>query len=219
MLLADPTNVDPQGRTSWFIDDAIVRLRLWGTEYAHRLPEPPVALKLGSASSCDVQLHDEARRLSREHAMLVPDPAGWEIHDLGSKNGLWVEGSPVTRSTLQAGVKIQLGGLTLVAESLKFIGLRALACRLQGWAPARQADVDEALQNLRDSATQRTPLILIGGGDLAPVAARLHRMTLGPNAPFITHDSDDFSAAIQRADPHSATCARSCPRRPGIRCC
>src|SRR5882672_438788 len=68
MGLADPpTNIDPQGRTSWDIDDAVVRLRLWGTEYAHALPEPRVALKLGSGPSCDVQLHDDAGRLSREH--------------------------------------------------------------------------------------------------------------------------------------------------------
>jgi hypothetical protein len=179
-----------------------VRLRLWGTEYAHPLPEPSeprVSLKLGSAPSCEVQLHDKAGRLSREHAMLVPEATGWEVHDLGSKNGLWVAGSRTTKTTLQAGVKIQLGGLTLVAESLKFIGLRSLVCRLLGWAPARQAEVDEALQGLRNSAIDRTPLILIGGGDLAPVAARLHRVTLGPDAPFLPYDDRDVNTAIHAA--------------------
>jgi hypothetical protein len=200
MEIADPpTNIDPQGRMSWYIDDAIVRLRLWGTEYAHALPEPRVPVKLGSAPSCDVQLRDKAGRLSREHATLVPEPTGWEIRDLGSKNGLWVDGAPASRSTLQAGVKIQLGGLILVAESLKFIGLRSLMCRLLGWAPARQADVDEALQNIRDSATQRTPLIVIGDGDLELVATRLHRVTLGPSAPFVAYGGDDMNAAIQAA--------------------
>jgi hypothetical protein len=203
MDLADrPTTTDPHGGLSWQIDDAIVRLRLWGTEYAHPLPEPPtpqLPLKLGSAPSCEVQLHDKAGRLSREHAMLVPEPTGWEIRDLGSKNGLWVEGAATTRSTLQAGVKIQLGALTLVAESLKFIGLRSLVCRFLGWAPDRQADVDEALQNLRDAAMQRTPLLLIGDDDLAPVAARIHRTTLGQNAPFVPSDGDDVDAAIAAA--------------------
>jgi hypothetical protein len=94
----------------------------------------------------------------------------------------------------------------LVAESLQFIGLRSLVCRLLGWAPARQADVDEALQSLRDSAMQRTPLILIGAGDLAPVAARLHRLTLGPGAPFLRYDgSADVSTAI-RAAMHGTLC-------------
>jgi len=200
MVIADqPTMFDPQDRTSWYIDGAIVRLRLWGTEYAHPLPESCAPLKLGSAPACDVQLHDKAGRLSREHAMLAHEPTGWEIRDLGSKNGLWVDGLRTTRCTLQPGVKIQLGGLTLVAESLKFIGLRSLVCRLLGWAPERQADVDEALQNLRDSAIQRTPLILVGGGDLAPVAARLQRATLGPDAPFIVDDGSDASVVVHAA--------------------
>lgn len=200
MVLADqPTIIDPHDRTSWYVDGPIVRLRLWGTEYVHPLPEPRVPLKLGSAPICEVQLHDKAGRLSREHAMLVPEPTGWEIRDLGSKNGLWVDGSHTTKVTLQPGVKIRLGGLTLVAESLKFICLRSLVCRLLGWAPARQADVDEALQSLRDSAIERTPLILIGAGDLAPVAARLHRVVLGPDAPFVAYDGGDASTAIQAA--------------------
>ena len=201
----DLTNFDPQDSPSWYIDDAIVRLRLWGTEYAHPLPEPRVPLKLGSASSCEVQLHDKAGRLSREHAMLVPEPTGWEIQDLDSKNGLWVDGARTTKTSLQAGVKTQLGGLTLVAESLKFIGLRSLVCRLLGWASARQAEVDEALQSLRNSAVDRTPLILIGSGDLVPVAARLHRVTLGPDAPFLDDDGSDVSTAIH-AVMHGTLC-------------
>lgn len=114
MMLADPpTAIDPQDRTSWYIDDAVARLRLWGTEYSHPLPEPPLPLKLGSARSCQVQLHDKAGRLSREHAMLVPEPTEWAIQDLGSKNGLWVDGSRVTsKATLHADVRIQLGGVT-----------------------------------------------------------------------------------------------------------
>jgi hypothetical protein len=124
---------------------------------------------------------------------------------MASTNGLWVEGVRATKSTLQAGLKIELGGLILVAESLKFIGLRSLVCRLVGWGPARQAAIDEALQNLRECAMQRTPLILIGDGDLAPVAGRLHRMTLGPDAPFLSYDGGDVMTAL-RAAMHGTLC-------------
>lgn len=198
MALADSaTELDPSGR-SWQIEDAIVRLRLWGTEYTHPLPEPRV-LTLGSGSACDVRLHDETGRLSREHAMLVPDCGGWQIRDLGSKNGLWVEGSRTASSSLHAGSRIQLGGLALVAESLGFIRLRSLVCRLLGWAIEQQGAIDEALQNLRDGAIQRTPLVLVGDGDLAPLVFRLHRLTLGPDAPFVVYDGSDVAAAIQAA--------------------
>jgi predicted component of type VI protein secretion system len=123
----------------------IVRLRLWGTEYLHPLPEPlasPGPLTLGSAASCEVRLHDREGRLSREHAVLRAEATGWEIRDLDSKNGLFVAGARTDRAMLQPGVKVQLGGLTLIAESLKFIRLRSLVARLLGWAPSRQAAVD-----------------------------------------------------------------------------
>lgn len=196
------TKRDPPGR--WDIDDAVVRLRLWGTEYTYALSEPR-ALKLGSGSACDVRLHDEAGRLSREHAMLVPGPGGWQIRDLGSSNGLWVEGTRTTEIALHAGARIQLGGLTLVAESPGFIRLRSLASRLIGWAPQRCGRVDEALQDLRDGAMQRSPVVLVGDGDLSPVALRLQRLTLGPEAPFIVYDGGEVSTAIRMA-MHGTLC-------------
>lgn len=198
-----PTNLDPQGRSSWHIDDALVRLRLWGSDHAYHLPEQRVPLKIGTAATCEIRLQDASGLLSREHALLVPERAGWEIRDLASKNGVKVEGTPTLRGGVLPGVKIQIGGLVLVAESLKFLGLRSLMCRLLGWGARRQTRVDEALQNVRDCAIQRTPLLLIGDGELAPVAARLQRATLGPSAPFVTHPGGsggvDISAAIQAA--------------------
>jgi hypothetical protein len=196
------TRFDPLYLPSWYIDDMIVRLRLWGTDYLHPLPEPhasPGPLTLGSAASCEVRLHDKEGRLSREHAVLRAEATGWEIRDLDSKNGLFVAGARTDRAMLQPGVKVQLGGLTLVAESLKFIRLRSLVARLLGWAPSRQAVVDEALQNLRSCATERSRLILIGSGDLAPVALRLHRLTLGPDAPFVGDDGGDVRAVVSAA--------------------
>ncbi len=205
----DPTNQatirDPQGSHHWDGDDTLTRLRLWATEYAHPLPEPCVPLKLGSGPGCDVRLRDSAGRLSREHAMLVPVSGGWEIHDLGSTNGVRVDAFSEAPIALRAGARIRLGGLSLVAESRKFMRLRSLVCRLLGWAPGRQAAVDEALQSLRDGATQRTPVVLVGDGDLVPVASRLQRMTLGPDAPFLAYDGGEVSAAIQDAR-HGTLC-------------
>jgi len=196
----DPiTNIDPQGRGSWDIDDDVLRLRRWATEYAHRLPDPRVPISLGSAPTCDVQLHDEEGLLSREHAMMLPESTGWEILDRDSRNGLKVDGVATARSSVRAGAKIQLGGLVLVAESLKSIGLRSLVGRLVGWAPARQGAVDEALQSLRDCAVQRAPMFLLGDGDLVPVAARLQRRTLGPSAPFLNYEGGDIATAMRDA--------------------
>lgn len=209
-LAPGSTGTDPHP-AGWDIDDVVVRLRIWGREDAYSFPDPHGPVTVGSALTCGVQLHDDAGLLSREHAVLTLGPTGWELCDLESKNGLWLEGLRAPSIPLHAGIKLKIGGLLLVAESRKLIGLRALVCRLVGWAPACQIEIDEALQNLRDCAIQRTPLILIGDPDLAPVAARLHRMTLGPQAPFFRYDGGDVAAAIQAA-MHGTLCVPIRPR-------
>lgn len=77
-------------------------------------------------------------------------------------------GTRTTEIALHAGARIQCGGLTLVAESPGFVRLRSLASRVIGWAPQRCGRVDEALQDLRDGAMQRSPVVLIGDGTFRP---------------------------------------------------
>jgi hypothetical protein len=51
--------------------------------------------------------------VSREHAWISWSPTGWEIRDLGSHNGTWVDGErlpPGTRAPLVEGVGIGFGG-------------------------------------------------------------------------------------------------------------
>jgi predicted component of type VI protein secretion system len=145
-----PTKRAPQG-SGWSIDDAVVRLRLWATESAHALPELR-ELKLGSGAGCDVRLQDRTGQLSREHAMLVPEGGGWQIRDLGSRNGLWVEGSRTGAGPLRAGARIQLGGLILVAESLGFI---SSARSRAGSSDGRRTGRGRSTRRSRTSATGR----------------------------------------------------------------
>ena len=44
-------------------------------------------------AACDVQLAD--RQVSRRHAVVRRLPEGCAVFDTGSKNGLWVNGTPV----------------------------------------------------------------------------------------------------------------------------
>jgi hypothetical protein len=70
------TTTDPRARTSWAIHDPVIRLREWASDRVHGLPDPPVAAKIGSVSSCQLQLHDPSGLLSREHTMLTPLAGG-----------------------------------------------------------------------------------------------------------------------------------------------
>ena len=67
---------------------------------------------LGRDSSCGVCLPDAA--LSRRHALLERSPDGWRIRDLGSLNGLRVNGLPTAEHLLSDGDRIELGVSVLV---------------------------------------------------------------------------------------------------------
>lgn len=70
---------------------------------------------LGRDTSCGVCLPDAT--LSRRHALLVKSPDGWRIRDLGSLNGLRVNGLSTADYRLSDGDRIDLGSSTLVFRS------------------------------------------------------------------------------------------------------
>jgi len=192
------TGTDPRTRSSWCINDPVVRLREWAGERVYGLPDPPVASKIGSAARCEVQLRDTS--VSREHAQLTPYMGGWKILDLHSKNGLWCDGVRRPSFALRPGIEVTIGGLRLVAESAQLAALRTVVCRFLGWARVYQGEVDDALHSLRDWAAHRSALVVIGDGDLAPVVERLHGLTLSPDAPFVVYaPGDDLADRVQAA--------------------
>jgi Protein of unknown function (DUF3662)/FHA domain len=73
-----------------------------------RLLVPPAGGTVGRSHDCEIVIEDTG--VSRRHAELRPGPHGWEILDLGSTNGVLVNGAPVeSRHPLQAGDRIELG--------------------------------------------------------------------------------------------------------------
>jgi hypothetical protein len=71
---------------------------------------------VGRDPECDVVLEDD--RISRRHALLACNGSGWSITDLGSKNGMLVDGVPVAKGSLAARSWISFGGLVARFEVL-----------------------------------------------------------------------------------------------------
>ena len=80
-----------------------------------RLLVPPGGGTVGRSRDCDVVLDDAG--ISRRHAELRPGPDGWTVADLGSTNGVRVNGAPVHGAQpLRSGDRIELGSTEIVFE-------------------------------------------------------------------------------------------------------
>ena len=150
--------------------------------------EPPVALAwsgddervIGRDAACAVRL--EGNDVSRRHAALrrsTPD-AEVEIVDLGSRNGVRVNGRPVASAPLGHGDVVRLGGwVGVVAGAPADFG--EIAPGLHGGASLKAA-----LAPLRQAAPSDLPIVLEGetGTGKEVVARSLHQWS-GRPGPFV----------------------------------
>jgi hypothetical protein len=66
---------------------------------------------LGRGLDNDVVVEDP--RVSRHHARLQRGPRGWELADLASTNGTFINGKQIRQRAITSGDSISLGGLEL----------------------------------------------------------------------------------------------------------
>jgi pSer/pThr/pTyr-binding forkhead associated (FHA) protein len=91
------------------------RSRALVTVGGRRLPVPARGATLGRSRDCDIVLDDSS--ISRRHAEIRPAGDGWTVADLGSTNGVRLNGRPVEGAQpLQAGDRVELGSTEIVFE-------------------------------------------------------------------------------------------------------
>lgn len=116
---------------------------------------------VGRDPACAVPLDDE--RVSRRHARLTPLGGGrWQLVDLGSKNGLTVDGRPVARAEIAGAAWLGFGGLLARFDPAD--------------APSPEAALAEELRRRRDAAELERSLDPAGG--LEALLDRLLRSVL-----------------------------------------
>jgi hypothetical protein len=80
-----------------------------------RLVVPPGGALIGRSREADIVLDDS--NVSRRHAELAPSGQGWLIQDLGSTNGVRVNGRQVEGPhPLESGDRIELGTVSVTFE-------------------------------------------------------------------------------------------------------
>jgi DNA-binding NtrC family response regulator/putative methionine-R-sulfoxide reductase with GAF domain len=88
---------------------------------------------VGRDAACDIALADAS--VSRRHALIVRRGGAFEIEDLGSKNGVFVDGQAVTRGRLTNGAAVRFGNveakfLEQFSEEVSLAGVADDATRL-----------------------------------------------------------------------------------------
>jgi FHA domain/Protein of unknown function (DUF3662) len=84
-----------------------------------RHPLQPPGLVIGRGSEADLRINDPG--ISRRHAEIRVKPAGQglqiDIVDLGSTNGIMVNGRKVQRAVLQEGSRIEIGSTRMLVHA------------------------------------------------------------------------------------------------------
>ena len=75
-------------------------------------PEGPGPWTIGRADACRLVIAHNT--VSRRHAMLRRTDEGFEVRDLGSLNGTWVNGWRVDRARVGAGDTLRIGDVRVV---------------------------------------------------------------------------------------------------------
>jgi len=94
-----------------------VTLTISGRGKTWRVEPNPKGTIIGRSQRCDVVI--ESRDISREHARIFQDPFGrWIVEDLGSSNGVFINGKRAEATSVIAGDQIIIGPFTVsVAQS------------------------------------------------------------------------------------------------------
>ncbi|HTP11363.1 MAG TPA: FHA domain-containing protein [Anaerolineae bacterium] len=119
-----------------------------------RWPLNKTEFVIGRGEDCDIVLPD--RQVSRHHFRVVRDDDGYNVEDLGSKNGTYINGAPVRGSMqLQDGDEIQVA----LSVRLLFVGAEATL-------PLTQEMLRVAQPGLRLNKSQRQ--VWVNGAVLDP---------------------------------------------------
>jgi DNA-binding NtrC family response regulator len=162
---------------------------------------PPVGIVVGADPSADVPLTDPA--VSRRHCTIVPTDAGFEVADLGSKNGTFLDGVRLTSATVPVGAVLRVGTslLQLMPDEVALDippSSSASFGELYGDSPAMR-QVFAILE--RASASNASILFIGESGTGKELAARaVHEHSARRTAPFVVFDCGASTETLIESD-------------------
>jgi signal transduction histidine kinase len=117
-----------------------------GADQGKRFEFTSGPVPMGRDNSNAVQLHDN--EVSRRHAELRLNPNGYQIVDLGSANGTYVNDHAVDRTELHSGDRVQLGQTVMLFQEVSDAAKRDLTARVDLLARSSPDDHSAILRRI-----------------------------------------------------------------------
>jgi DNA-binding NtrC family response regulator len=180
---------------------ASCRLRSLGAGAVVDVSIPPIGVVVGADAAADVRLEDPA--VSRRHFTIVPREGGFEVTDLGSKNGTFLDGVAITRAIVPSGAVLRVGSTLLQVlpeesrETISPSGSRSFGRMLGESAAMRQV-----YAVLERASASPAPILFIGeSGTGKELAARaVHESSPRRRGPLVTFDCGASSETLIESD-------------------
>ncbi len=191
-------------------------MREWGTQRTYALYSDHADPTIGTAPDCQIQVHDQTRRVSRQHALIqrVDRAMGRARSEQERALSRWCQAGSC--SSLTPGVELgPRRRRTLVAESACLIALRsAPGPDAPDGAPApRKRSIQ---RRARSGSRGTTPdALVLCGADLVPLAAELHRLTPTAARPFVLCNAAPQYDQSTWNPTRCAATGTACARRSG----
>ncbi len=178
------------------------RLRVvFGADAGLEVKLPAAGVIVGGHTGCDVVLGDPA--VSARHVAVAPTPQGFEVEDLGSRNGTFLDGVRLAKATVPLGATLHVGetviqlipaehGHTIAPSNATQFG------DLLGGSRAMRS----AYAVLERAAATANPVLLVGeSGTGKELAARaVHAASARADKPFVVFDCAAASDTLLASD-------------------
>jgi DNA-binding NtrC family response regulator len=162
---------------------------------------PGAGVVVGADTGCDVALRDPA--VSARHVAIAPVPDGFDVEDLGSRNGTFLDGVRIGRARVAIGATLHVGAtaIQLIPAERPHLIEPSTAQSFGDLLGASRAM--RSVYALLERASQVTSPVLLTGesGTGKELAARaIHAHSARRTGPFVVFDCGAASEALLTSD-------------------
>jgi DNA-binding NtrC family response regulator len=186
--------------TSPFARSARLRI-LYGADSGAEVAIPAVGLTIGADRAADVVLKDEA--VSRKHMTVRASGSGFEVTDLGSRNGTFLDNVSIQKATVPVGAILRVGATLLqLVPAEDAMPIPPSASTSFGAMIGSSVAMRQIYAILERASRSNAPILLLGeSGTGKELAARaVHDASPRKDGPFVVFDCGASSENLIESD-------------------